>query len=267
MWPGVPGEHGLDDARDGEAPPTVHRPERHARRAGVPACPKHDCGGITSDEAPAEAKPLADQTAARLRPSRPLWFRALQLGALGLVAGLLALLGWRLVDKGRGASLVAAIADRKKPAAPGFELPVIWRHAETWPDTLRRSLEDGRVAIAELRGRPIVLNFWASWCIPCKHEAPLLAASARAHAGEVAFLGVDVQDFKSDARRFLRRYEANYVSVRDGGGSTYSGYGLTGVPETYYLDARGRIVAHTPGEVTQEKLETGIELALEGGDS
>jgi cytochrome c biogenesis protein CcmG/thiol:disulfide interchange protein DsbE len=110
-----------------------------------------------------------------------------------------------------------------------------------------------------------VLNFWASWCVPCKHEAPLLAASARQHAGEVAFLGIDVQDFKSDARRFLRRYRANYPSVRDGGSSTYSRYGLTGLPETYYLDARGRIIAHSPGEVRSDELEAGIERILAGG--
>ena len=59
---------------------------------------------------------------------------------------------------------------------------------------------------------------------------PRLAASAREHAGEVAFLGIDVEDLTSDARRFLRRYRVNYVSARDGGGSTYDDYGLTGVP-------------------------------------
>jgi cytochrome c biogenesis protein CcmG/thiol:disulfide interchange protein DsbE len=120
------------------------------------------------------------------------------------------------------------------------------------------------VAVAELRGQPVVLNFWASWCVPCKQEAPLLAAAARERRGEVVFLGIDVQDFKSDARRFLRRFKTNYVSVRDGGGSTYAGYGLTGVPETYYLDARGRIVAHSPGEVRRSELEAGIAQAVRG---
>jgi len=88
-----------------------------------------------------------------------------------------------------------------------------------------------------------------------------LRPQAAAHAGKVAVLGIDIQDFTSDARRFLRKHGANYVSIRDGGSSTYSRYGLTGVPETYYLDARARIVAHSIGEVSSRELEQGIEQA------
>jgi cytochrome c biogenesis protein CcmG, thiol:disulfide interchange protein DsbE len=77
-------------------------------------------------------------------------------------------------------------------------------------------------------------------------------------------LGVDVQDFESDARSFLERYDTNYVSVRDGGSSTYENYGLTGIPETYYLDARGRVVAHAVGEVSPDELEAGIANAVAG---
>jgi cytochrome c biogenesis protein CcmG, thiol:disulfide interchange protein DsbE len=106
------------------------------------------------------------------------------------------------------------------------------------------------------------VNFWASWCVPCKAEAPRLVASARAHAGEVAFLGSDVQDFESDARRFLDRYGINYVSVRDGGGSTYGAYGLTGIPETYDLDHTGRVLAHSVGEVSRDELEANIARAV-----
>jgi cytochrome c biogenesis protein CcmG/thiol:disulfide interchange protein DsbE len=192
------------------------------------------------------------------RARRPLWFRSLQGLALAFVVGLLVLLGWRLIDRGKGGALVSAIAADKRPVAPGFELPVLWDHTETWPPPARAALGDGRVSVAELRGHPVVLNFWASWCVPCKAEAPRLAAAAKAHAGDILFLGIDVQDFKSDARRFLTKYGTNYVSVRDGGDSTYSAYGLTGLPETYYLDTRGRIVAHDLGEVSDEGLETEI---------
>ncbi len=188
--------------------------------------------------------------------------RALQVVSVGVVLGLLALLVWRIVVHGSGTRLVSLVREGKKPAAPKFDLDVIWARAQTWPADARTALADGNVSVGELRGRPVVLNFWASWCIPCKEEAPLLAASARRHRGQVLFLGIDVQDFKSDARRFLRRFETPYVSVRDGGGSTYSGYGLTGVPETYWLDARGRIVAHYPGEIDGEQLEQGIREAV-----
>jgi cytochrome c biogenesis protein CcmG, thiol:disulfide interchange protein DsbE len=196
----------------------------------------------------------------RGRPRRPL-FRLLQLVALAAVAGMLFLLVWRVVEVGRGSRLVSQIRDNKKPAAPAFRLPVIWPHSKTWPTSLRQAIAGGEVNLRELRGRPVVLNFWASWCIPCRHEAPRLAASAREHAGQVAFLGIDVEDLTSDARGFLRRYHVDYVSARDGGGSTYDDYGLTGVPETYWLDRRGRIVAHYAGPVSRAQLEQFIREA------
>ena len=192
------------------------------------------------------------------------WFRGLQGLALALVAGLLALLAWRLVDEGSGGALVSAVAAEKKPAAPAFDLPLLWNHGETWPESARPALADGRVSLGELPGHPVVLNFWASWCVPCKAEAPRLAQAARAYSGRVLFLGIDVQDFKSDARRFLTKYKANYPSVRDGGDSTYSAYGLMGLPETYYLDERGRILAHDIGEISRQELEAGLAEALGG---
>jgi cytochrome c biogenesis protein CcmG/thiol:disulfide interchange protein DsbE len=205
---------------------------------------------------PVEPDPPA--TAAKER--HPL-LRVLQVATLALVAGLLVLLVWRLTQSSRGSDLVSAIRSDKKPAAPAFRLPVIWPRSETWPPVLRPVRAGGKLSPADFRGRPLIVNFWASWCVPCRDEAPRFAASARAHAGKVVFLGVDVQDFTGDARRFLRKYGVNYVSVRDGSGSTYDGYGLTGVPETYYVDSRGRIVAHSAGEVSRRELEDGVRLA------
>jgi cytochrome c biogenesis protein CcmG, thiol:disulfide interchange protein DsbE len=192
------------------------------------------------------------------------WVRlALQGLTVAIIAGLLGLLVRQTVAKDAGPRLVSEVKAGTNPSAPEFELPLLWAHAETWPESVRSALSDGRVSLRELRGHPVVVNFWASWCVPCKAEAPRLVASARAHAGRVAFIGVDVQDFKSDARRFLTRYGTNYVSVRDGDDSTSSAYGVTGIPETYYLDARGRIVAHSVGEVSRQELKANVNQAIE----
>ncbi|MGH3032753.1 MAG: redoxin domain-containing protein, partial [Gaiellaceae bacterium] len=118
-------------------------------------------------------------------------------GAVVLVIGLLALLAWATLAAGKGRSLVAQIAAGEAPRAPAFELEVIWPRTETWPRELRAAVAEGKLSLAEVRGRPVVLNFWASWCIPCRDEAPILNASARAHRGEVVFVGIDVQDLRS----------------------------------------------------------------------
>jgi cytochrome c biogenesis protein CcmG/thiol:disulfide interchange protein DsbE len=153
---------------------------------------------------------------------------------------------------------VNAIKDGEKPAAPGLNLPVIWDRSSLWPTSLRHATGDGRISLAELRGYPVVVNFWASWCIPCKEEAPFFAAAARAHRGRVVFVGLDVQDLVPDARHFLDKLAVPYVSVRDGSPKTYSAYGLTGVPETYFIDSRGRAVGHSIGAVSRSELEARI---------
>lgn len=175
-----------------------------------------------------------------------------------VIAGVLGLLVWATLAAGNGQSFAAKIAASKKPRAPAFTLGVLWPVSETWPPGAVSTLADGKLSLAELRGRPVVLNFWASWCLPCRDEAPILHASAVRHRGKVVFVGIDVRDLSSDARSFLRRYKVNYVSVRDRSDGTWTDYGLTGVPETYYVDAQGRAVAHTPGAVSEGTLEQGI---------
>ncbi len=186
--------------------------------------------------------------------------RVVQGITLGVVALLLGLLIWKVAfaDKS-GARLVDAIARGKRPIAPPVRLVVIWPHDETWPAPLHRALDDNVVALSELRGYPVVVNFWASWCIPCRDEATRLNAAAKANAGKVAFLGIDVQDLVPDAHHFLRRYHVSYVSIRDkspSGSGSYAAYGLTGIPETYYIDPNGRIVGHSIGAVSVEELAT-----------
>ncbi|MDQ2982511.1 MAG: TlpA family protein disulfide reductase [Actinomycetota bacterium] len=183
---------------------------------------------------------------------------AIQVGTLVFVGGLLGLLVQRLIQSSSGPHLVAAVRAQNKPTAPDFRHAVIWRHAETWSASLQPLAQRDQLRLRALRGHPVVLNFWASWCIPCGREAPRLNASAAAHRNTVAFLGIDVKDFTGEARRFLRHHHTNYVSVHASGPQPYENYGLTGLPETYYLDARGRILAHTVGEVSPRELEAGV---------
>ncbi|RDI76244.1 Redoxin [Gaiella occulta] len=193
----------------------------------------------------------------RIRPTH-----VAQAAAISLVAALLALLVWKLVAGSAGAGFVKAIERGERPSAPAFDLPVIWNRTELWPTAVRGAGDDGRLSLAELRGHPVVLNFWASWCIPCKEEAPAFDAAARAHRGKIAFLGLDVQDLVPDARRFLDTLDVPYASVRDGTPNSYSAYGLTGVPETYFIDARGRVVAHAVGALSRRELEASITALL-----
>jgi len=194
---------------------------------------------------------------------RRLSVTALRVAAVGFVVALLGLLIWDLVGTRSGASFVTKIDRGKSPPAPAFELPVLWDRRANWPSALRPRLEDGRVSLAELRGFPVVINFWASWCIPCREEAAVFRAVATRYAGRVAFVGMDTQDLKSAARGFLRRYKVNYVSVRDGTDRTYSAYGLTGVPETYFVDREGRAVSHAVGAISRRDLERSVRALVE----
>ncbi len=175
-----------------------------------------------------------------------------------VLAGVLSAFSWAVMHGQRGSTFVGLVANGQAPKAPLFTLPPIWRASATWPSQLRANAAHSKLRLRDLRGYPVVINFWASWCGPCRSEIPrFTAAAARLH-GKVAFLGVDIQDVTSDARAFLPRYHVNYVSVRDGSDGTYADYGLTGVPETYFVDARGRVVRHVPGVVSEAQLDQGL---------
>lgn len=109
---------------------------------------------------------------------------------------------------------------------------------------------DAVLALEDLRGKPVLVNFWASWCVPCEAEAELLEAAYRRYRDEVAFVGVNVKDARSDALEFVERYDVSYPQVRDEALDWYEGFGLTGQPETFLIDAEGEIVEHRKGEFT-----------------
>ena len=123
--------------------------------------------------------------------------------------------------------------------APAFDAPLL--------------VGDGSLALAELRGKPVLLNFWASWCVPCEDEAPLLRRAHRVYGNDVAFVGVNAKDARSDAIEFVERTRLDYAHVRDERSVIYDDYGLTGQPETFFIDDEGEIVEHVTGALTRAR--------------
>jgi cytochrome c biogenesis protein CcmG/thiol:disulfide interchange protein DsbE len=188
--------------------------------------------------------------------------KALRWLALASVVGLFGLLVWKVTQPNPGQEFLDRIESGQRPVSPRFDLKVVEPgDAGLAGPRLRRAMEEGRVTQADLHGRPAVVNFWASWCYPCKEEAPVLAEGARRHAGKITFVGIDYQDFTQDARRFVRRYDLPFLILRDGDGSQSRRWGITAVPETYFLDLHGRVVYRSIGRLTSEELESGLRRA------
>ena len=130
-------------------------------------------------------------------------------------------------------------------------------------EPVTRATADRRVGLDELRGTPVVLNFWASWCIPCRVEAPLLQRSWTEHGTEgVLFLGLNMQDARQDARDFVAEFDQTFPNVRDPDNATARAWGVSGLPETFFIRLDGRVVGHVIGVVSRQQLENGIQSAV-----
>lgn len=117
------------------------------------------------------------------------------------------------------------------------------------------------VSLTGLRGTPVVVNFWASWCDPCRREAPELARFARERPGGARLVGVDYQDRRKDALAFVREFNFQFSIVRDPDGKLGDRYGIPGLPTTYVIDTQGRIAAKLTGAQTVAKLSRAVEGA------
>ena len=177
------------------------------------------------------------------------WDRRRSIGAIVggvIVAGVLALLVIGLVNKDIGTSIQDALEEGRRPPAPDATLPVLLAADGIGP-------VGSDVTLSSLRGKVVVLNFWASWCQPCEAEAPVLEAVAERYRGgptqEVVVIGVDVQDLREEAIAFARDNRVTIASLRDGTDDVKNDYQVPALPETFVIDPEGRIALKVTGQI------------------
>lgn len=140
---------------------------------------------------------------------------------------------------------------------------------EQAPDAPLPRLEGaGSQSLVDYRGRWVLVNFWASWCPPCREEAPALERFQRQHGGPgFTVLGIDSRDLTSDGLGFVQRYELSYPQLRDRDGDVAHEYGTTGLPESFLIDPAGKVQLLALGPVDEEYLREEVAPLLPGGKS
>ncbi len=174
------------------------------------------------------------------------------IAVLCAVVALVALLAYGLASNEPDRKVDNAVLAGDREPAPRIELPNL-----NGP---------GTGSLTDYRGKVVVLNYWASWCPPCRAESPLLERWHRrlVHRGGTV-LGVDVQDVDSDARAFAKKYGLTYPMLRDGPGDTRDDLGILGLPETFVIDRKGRIAAVQRGAVDDQFMREQVVPLLKEG--
>jgi len=190
--------------------------------------------------------------------------RALRIAGVLAAVAFVALLAYGLTTKATNSTIDDALSRGESVPAPGFTLSSLAEGRDAG-DAWAKAAFDGDVSLSELRGTPLVLNFWASWCDPCRAEAKVLEKAWKQQSGsDVLFLGLDAQDAREDARDFIGQFGLTFPHVRDPGNDTQRAWGVTGLPETYFIGADGRVVGHVIGTVDEQQLADGIAAARSG---
>ncbi|MCL7452823.1 MAG: TlpA family protein disulfide reductase [Anaerolineae bacterium] len=163
------------------------------------------------------------------------------------------------VATGAVALVVIALLSYSLVTGPSASLQV----GELVPDFQLATFEGDTVNLSELRGQVVVVNFFASWCNPCREEAPDLEQAWQEYQDQgVQVLGIAYKDASSKAQAFLAEFDVTYPSGIDPGSRTSRAYGVTGVPETFIIDQQGRLVRHVLGAVTLAQLRQELDQTL-----
>ena len=171
------------------------------------------------------------------------------IAVLCAVVALVALLAYGLASNEPDRKVDNAVLAGERDPAPTIELPKLQG--------------PGTGSLADYRGKVVVLNYWASWCPPCREESPLLERwHRRLTKSDATVLGVDVQDVEGDARAFAEKHGLTYPMLRDGPGDTRDDLGILGLPETFVIDRKGRIAAVQRGAVDDKFMREHVQPLL-----
>ncbi|HUZ01917.1 MAG TPA: redoxin domain-containing protein [Thermomicrobiaceae bacterium] len=175
-----------------------------------------------------------------------------------IVAALLALLGYTLFAPKPQTSALGAGGRIEQGSS------IVTFAGRAAPQFSIKTFDGKPVSLAQLRGKTVIVNFWASWCDPCKQEAPVLAAVGHTLDANTVLVGIDVWDQRSDATAFLAQNDAGYLNGPDNDGSIAIDYGVAGVPETFFISPDGTLLGKYIGPLTSPDQVNTVLKELQG---
>ena len=182
-----------------------------------------------------------------------------------VVAGVTAFAVASAGDSGSSGSSSSSVSEGSGNTKPFVDTSATAQVGQPAPDFTLRTLDGKRVSLASLRGRPVILNFWASWCNPCRHEFPQLRETLQKHrADKLAVVGISFEDIDSDARQFAKQQHATWPLAVDVNGAAAKAYDVRYVPTTYFITPDGVVADQVFGQLpTGTDFQTSLSKILQ----